>query len=85
MFSTSNEGFIFFNPDCFLVKMTLYYLNPSLVLNLCASVVLQSMITLVANFLCIKILVGCCFGSSASSYLCFPWSERCSQFQIFVI
>ena len=76
MFSPSNDLFIFISTDCFLVKMTPYCLNPNLVLNLHAAVVLQSMITLVANSLSIKILLGCFFGSSTSSYLCFIWSER---------
>ena len=39
--------------DCCFVKMT-YYLNPNLVLNLCVVVVLQSIITLIANFSSIK-------------------------------
>ena len=34
-------------------------INHNLVLNLCAAVVLQSMITLIANSLCIKIVLGC--------------------------
>ena len=76
MFSPSNDLFIFISTDRFLVKMTPHCLNPNLVLNLHAAVVLQSMITLVANSLSIKILLGCFFGSSTSSYLCFIWSER---------
>ena len=42
--------------DCSFVKMT-YYLNPNLVLNLCVVVVLQSIITLIANFSSIKTLL----------------------------
>ena len=71
MFSPSNELFISVRTDCSLVKVTSYYLNPNPVLNLCAAVVFQSMITLTANFLFMKFLLGCVFGSSASSYLCF--------------
>ena len=73
MFSPSNKLFILVNTDYSLVKMTSYCLNPNLV---CASLVLQSMITLVAYSLCKKILLSCVFGSSTNSYLCFPWPER---------
>ena len=59
MFSPSNELFISVTTDCSLVKMTSYCLNHSLVLNLCAAVVLQSIITLVANSLHIKIMLDC--------------------------
>ena len=54
MFSASNELFIFVVTDSFLVKITSHCLNPNLVLNLCDAVVLQSMITLIANSLRIK-------------------------------
>ena len=59
MLSPSNELFIFVNTDYSLVKMTSRGLNPNFVLNLCAAVLLQSKITLVANSLHIKILLGC--------------------------
>ena len=59
MFSPSNELFILVSTDFSLVKVTPYCLNHNLVLNLCAAVVLQSMITLIANSLCIKIVLGC--------------------------
>ena len=55
MFSPSNKLFILVNTDYSLVKMTSYCLNPNLV---CASLVLQSMITLVAYSLCKKILLS---------------------------
>ena len=58
--------FFFISTDCSLVNMTSYYLNPSLVSNLCAVVVLQSVITLVANSLHVNILLGCFFCSSTS-------------------
>ena len=61
MFSPSNELFAFVSTDCSLVKMIEYCLNSILVLNLCAAVILQSMITLVANSSRIKILLGCFF------------------------
>ena len=54
MFSASNELFIFVVTDSFLVKITSHCLNHNLVLNLCDAVVLQSMITLIANSLRIK-------------------------------
>ena len=43
--------------------------------NLCATIVLQSIITLSANFSFTKILLECFFDSSTSLYLCFLWSE----------
>ena len=55
--------------------MTWYCLNPNLVLNLWADAVLQSIITLIAIFLSIKILFHCFFGSSTSSHQCSLWSE----------
>ena len=58
MFSPSNKLFIFVSTDCSLVKMTSYCLNPNFVLNLYVDVALQSMITLVANSLRIKISLG---------------------------
>ena len=75
MFSPSEELFIFISTDCYLVKSTLYRLNPNPVLNLYAAVVLQSMITLISNSLCVKIPLSWLFCSSPSSYLCFLWSE----------
>ena len=45
-----------------------------LVLNLWGDVFLQSIITLIVNFLSLKILFHV-FGLSSSSYLCFLWSE----------
>ena len=51
--------------------MTSYCLNPNIVPNLCVTVVLQSLITLFAIFLGIKIALGCFFASSTSSYPCF--------------
>ena len=41
--------------------MTWYCLNPNLFLNFCAALVLQSMITLAANFLSIRFLWDCLF------------------------
>ena len=60
MFSPLNELFIFVRTDCFLVKVISYCLNPSIVLNFYVAVILQSMITLIANSLCINILLKCC-------------------------
>ena len=51
--------------------MTSYCLNLDLVLDIWADVVLQSMITLIANFLSIKFLLTCFFDFSTKSYLCF--------------
>ena len=70
-----NELIIFVSTDCSFVKMTSYRLKPNLVLNLWAIIVLQFIITLIANFSSIKILLTCFFGSSISSYLCFLWFE----------
>ena len=75
MFSPLNELFIFVSTDCSFVKMTPYCFSPNLVLNLCAAIALQSMITLVANSLSRKNLLGCFFGSFSSLYLCLVWSE----------
>ena len=47
--------------DCYFVKMTWYSLNPNLLLNLCAALLLQSVITLAARFLSIRILWDCFF------------------------
>ena len=47
--------------DCYFVKMTWYCLNPNLLLNLCAALVLQSLITLAARILSIRILWDCFF------------------------
>ena len=58
MFSPLNKIFIFVRIDCSLDNMTLYCLNPNLVINLCAAVVLQSTITLVAISLYIKVLLS---------------------------
>ena len=55
----------------FLLQMNSLFLLPLIVLNLWAFVVLQSLITLIANFLSIKILLTCFFGSFTSSCLCF--------------
>ena len=62
MFSLSNELFIFVNPDSSLVKVMPCCLNPNLALNVCTVVLLQSMVTLFATFLSIKIMLGCTFG-----------------------
>ena len=59
MFSSSNVLINFVSTDCSFVKMTSYCLNPNLVLNLRGDVALQSTITLIANFLFIKILLTC--------------------------
>ena len=75
MFSPSSKLIIFVSNDCSCVKMILYCLNPNLVLNLCAYVVLEYIITLIANFSSIKILLNCIFGSPTRSYICFVWSE----------
>ena len=76
MFSPLNKLFIFDSNDCSLVKMTSCCFNINLVLYLCAAVVLESIITLAANYLRIKILLGRLFGSSTSSYLCFLCSKN---------
>ena len=57
MFFSLNELFLI-STDCSLVQMTSYGLNPNFVLNLCAAVLLQSIIALVTNSLRIKILLG---------------------------
>ena len=49
-------------------------LNPNFVLNSWVDVFLQSIITLLANFLSIKVLLDCFFGSSTRSYLWSLWS-----------
>ena len=66
---------IFVSSYCSLVELTSYCLNPNLVLNLCAAIVLQSMIVLIAN-LSIKILLSYFFGSSTNLYICFLWSQK---------
>ena len=48
---------IFVSTDCSFVNMKSYCLNSKFVLNLCGDVVLQSTITLIANFWSIKILL----------------------------
>ena len=58
MFFPSSELF-YVSTDNSLVKMALHYFNPNLVLNLCAAVVLPSMITLIADSLSIKIQLDC--------------------------
>ena len=55
--------------------MTLYCLNPNLVLNLWTNVVLQSIMTLISNFLSITFLLHYFSVSYTSSYLCFLWFE----------
>ena len=71
MFSPSNELVIFGNTGCSFVKVISYCLNPNFVLNACVGVILQSVITLIDNFPSIKIVLGCFFGLSTSSYLFF--------------
>ena len=51
--------FIFDSTHCSLFKMTSYCLNPNVFLNLSAAVVLQSIITLIANSFCRKNMLGC--------------------------
>ena len=69
--------YIFFKwTHCFVnifsfVKMTSHCFNSNLVLNVWANVALQSIITLIANFSSIKILLIWLFGSSTSAYLDF--------------
>ena len=48
-----NELIAFVSTDSAFVKIKSYCLNPSFVLNLCADVFLQSIITLIGNF-CLK-------------------------------
>ena len=57
IFSTSNEPFIFVSTGRCLAKMISYCFNVNPVPNLCAAV-LQSMITWIANFSRIKILLS---------------------------
>ena len=59
VFCSSNGLFIFVSTDCSLVKITSYFWNPNLALNLCGVVILQCIITLVGNSLCIKFLLDC--------------------------
>ena len=75
MSSPSKELIISVSADCYFVKMTSYHLNVNFVLNLRADFVLQSIITLAANSLCINVLLGCVFGLSVSSCLCFLLPE----------
>ena len=58
IFSTSNEPFIFVSTGHSSAKMISWCFNVNPVPNLCAAVVLQSMITWVANFSRIKILLS---------------------------
>ena len=60
LFSPSNELIICASTDCSFVKIISYCSNPNLVLNLCANVVLQYIITLVDN-LSLKSLLGLLF------------------------
>ena len=69
------KGNSYFCQYC-LVEMTSYFLSRNLVLNLFAPVVVQFMITLIADSLFIKILLRCFFGSSTCPCLCLLWSER---------
>ena len=75
IFSPSSKLIIFVSNNCSCVKIILYCLNPNLVLNLCAYVVLEYIIILTANFSSIKILLNCIFRSPTRSYICFLWSE----------
>ena len=75
LFQMNSFLIIFVSTNFSFVKMTLYCLNPNLVLNLWATVVLQSLITLIANFASIKVLLTCFLGFSTSSYLCLRWLE----------
>ena len=61
-FSTSDKFFVFVSNDCPLVKMGPYCFNPNLAPNLWAPVVLQTMTTVVANYLLMKTLFGYFFG-----------------------
>ena len=61
MFCPLNELISFNSTDCSFVEITSYYLNPNHYLNLCANVVLQSIITLTANFSSVKFLMDCFF------------------------
>ena len=51
MFFPSNELLNFVSNDCSSVKMISCCLNPNLVLNLCATVALQLIITFATNYL----------------------------------
>ena len=73
MFSPSDELIIFVSTNCSFVKITLYCLNPNFLLNFCVAVVPQSMITLAANPLHIKVLLGCFFWFIYCFYIF--WSE----------
>ena len=75
LFQMNSFLIIFVSTNFSFVKMILYCLNPNLVLNLGATVVLQSLITLIANFASIKVLLTCFLGFSTSSYLCLLWLE----------
>ena len=57
MFSPSNELFVYVSSDFSLFKTTSSCLNPNLALSLSSAVVLQFMITLIANSLSIKIML----------------------------
>ena len=65
------RGDVKFPPPPFLPGLGL---NPNFVLNSWVDVFLQSIITLLANFLSIKVLLDCFFGSSTRSYLWSLWS-----------
>ena len=71
MVPSLNEFIILVSTDCPFVKITSHCLNPNLVLNLYANVVLQSIITLIANSSSIKIPLHCFLGSATISYVCF--------------
>ena len=55
--------------------MTSFSLNPNLVLNLLADIVLKHIITLIANFASWKILLHYFLDLLCSLRLCFLWSE----------
>ena len=75
MLSPWNKLLTFFSTDYFLIMMKLYCLNLNLVLYLHTAVILQSMVTLIANYCFIKILLDYLFGTSTCSYLSFLWYE----------
>ena len=58
-FKWTHHSFQHCSTDCSFVKMTSYCLNPNLALNLWVDVVQQSIITLIATFLSIEILLHC--------------------------
>ena len=58
MFSHLDGLYVFASNDCSLIKMASFCLNLNLTLSLCVAVFLQTMITLFANSLRIKILLG---------------------------